>query len=91
MADKRGVFSMLGDLTAAQATLYSKAAGRRGGVASARRRKRKKTRSTSRARTGKRRASSSRTKTRNGKRAHMVKGSAAAKAWGRKMKRLRKK
>jgi hypothetical protein len=78
MADRKGVFSMLGDLTAAQRLLYSQAAGRSVG-APRRRRKTKKTRVA----TGTR-------KRRRAKRGKLTKGSAAAKAWGRKMKALRK-
>jgi hypothetical protein len=79
MADRKGTFSMIGDVTAAQRLLYARASGR-AGTAGGRRRRKKKSRATSRATR----------RTRKRGRGKLKKGSAAAKAWGRRMKALRK-
>lgn len=90
MADKRGVFAMLGDLTAAQQTLYSKATGRRGGLSTARRRKRRSGSGT----TSRKRGSSARRRRSTGsgrKRGKLVKGSAAAKRYMARIRAKRRK
>lgn len=95
MADKRGVLTMTGDVTAAQAALFRQGMGGRSAVGGAR--KRRKTKRTKRARSTtrstrrkptKRRATPRR---RTKKRAYLVKGSAAAKRHMAKLRRMRRK
>lgn len=93
MADKRGVFSMIGDVTAAQSLLYRQAAGSsRAGSPRRRRRKSRSGASTTRRRA--RRSSGGtrkRTKSTGRSKQRLVKGSAAAKRYMARLRRMRKK
>lgn len=85
MADKRGVLTMTGDVTGAQAMVYRKGMGARSGAA--RKRSRRKVAKSARRKVRK----TARKTTRKGKRpARLVKGSAAAKRYMAKIRKLRK-
>lgn len=89
MADKKGVFSMLGDITGAQAALIGGAMrGRRNG--GARRRKRRTSKATKPGRKTRRSASTTRRKG-SRKRARLVKGSLAAKRYMASIRKKRRK
>jgi hypothetical protein len=93
MPIKRGVLTMVGDVTGAQAMLFRQGMGARSGAG--RKRKRRTARSARSATTRTRRRGSVRTRraksgTRRKKRARLVKGSAAAKRYMAKIRRKRR-
>lgn len=91
MADKRGVFSMIGDVTAAQSLLYRQAAGASPRGSRTRRRRKSKSGARTTRRRARRSSGGTRTRTKRTGRSKLVKGSAAAKRYMARLRRMRKK